>query len=60
MSPPKLIDEVMERWDVLHQNTNQIVRALAGLWKLDEPQVDRIVSKVLGQRWSDRKKGVAC
>ena len=59
MTPPKLIDEIMERWDVLHQNTNQIVRSLKGRWLLNEAQVDRIVGDVLDQRWADKQRGAA-
>ncbi len=56
----KLIDEIMERWGKpLFQNTNKIKRSMGGRWKLDEPQVDRIVSAVLEQRWAAKKKDAA-
>ncbi len=56
----RLIDEIMERWGKpLFQNTNKIKRSMEGRWKLDEPQVDRIVSAVLEQRWKDSTKDAA-
>ncbi len=59
MTPPKLIDEIMERWDVLHQNTNQIAKSMAGRWLLNQAQVDKIVGDVLDQRCAEKQRGAA-
>ncbi len=48
-------DEIMERWDVIHQNTNQIAKAM----KLTQPQVERVVAWNLDGRHADRKAETA-
>ena len=46
----KRTEEIMDRWNIIHQNTAQIARAMAYLWHIDEPLVEFIVNDELHRR----------